>query len=518
MAIVKDERELSTFDDKDEWMLGEDIPEMDLYFAQIWTRSFVNAMENSAGINYRKVLGVNEGLRYHFYYGKEDCHKFTMHVLSKILDTNGEFGDEINRKIRGRSDALVKNAKDTYEKDLSKLPNEDLWHLYKEQYDLHTSLYEYGWLSNATDMFFPEFTGKLLGYLKTKTKDEGEANTYLVILTAPEEETIATKETRDFLEIAIKIQNDAETAALFAKQYDLITQMISPMLREEINAHWKRYRHLKFMYHGVEQSQKEYYEHIKEFMAFGKSASKELLKVEEDFNEKKSRKEKLLLELRVDPFHAHLFKIFGEFMVTKWYRRNSQILALYHIQKLLLEIGKRFKLSIDKVRCILYDEMEKLLSGGEIDPIELSERFKFSVLWVEKGRDFICTGEKARKIAALVERTDFDMDVKELRGQCASLGYAKGRVRITQGAKDLHKMQKGDILVAYATDPDIVPAMKKAGAIITEQGGVTCHAAIVSRELGIPCVIGTKIATKVLKDGEMVEVDATRGIIRRLTK
>jgi len=77
-------------------------------------------------------------------------------------------------------------------------------------------------------------------------------------------------------------------------------------------------------------------------------------------------------------------------------------------------------------------------------------------------------------------------------------------------------MRPGDILVSHMTDPEIVVAMKKAGAIITDMGGITCHAAIVSRELGIPCVIGTKIATKVFKDGDEVEVDATKGVVRKL--
>ena len=73
-------------------------------------------------------------------------------------------------------------------------------------------------------------------------------------------------------------------------------------------------------------------------------------------------------------------------------------------------------------------------------------------------------------------------------------------------------------MVSIATNPDIVPAMKKAGAIVTEQGGITSHAAIVSRELRTPCVIGTKIATKVLKDGMVVEVDANKGIVKILGK
>ena len=98
------------------------------------------------------------------------------------------------------------------------------------------------------------------------------------------------------------------------------------------------------------------------------------------------------------------------------------------------------------------------------------------------------------------------------------MGKATGKVRIIIRPGDMHKMSKGDILVSIATDPDIVSAMKKAAAIVTEQGGVTSHAAIVSRELNIPCVIGTKIATKVLKDGDLIEVDASKGIIKILKR
>jgi pyruvate,water dikinase len=95
-------------------------------------------------------------------------------------------------------------------------------------------------------------------------------------------------------------------------------------------------------------------------------------------------------------------------------------------------------------------------------------------------------------------------------------GLVRGAVKIILNPTDMAKMKQGDVLVAIATNPDVVPAMKKAAAIVTEQGGVTCHAAIVSRELGIPCVIGTKIATRVLKDGDEVEVDAARGIVKKL--
>ncbi len=100
-----------------------------------------------------------------------------------------------------------------------------------------------------------------------------------------------------------------------------------------------------------------------------------------------------------------------------------------------------------------------------------------------------------------------------LEGTPASPGFATGPVKVLKSAKEISKIRKGDILVAPMTSPDFVPAMKKALAIVTDEGGATSHAAIVSRELGIPCVVGTKIATKTLIEGMHVSVDGSEGQI-----
>ena len=91
-----------------------------------------------------------------------------------------------------------------------------------------------------------------------------------------------------------------------------------------------------------------------------------------------------------------------------------------------------------------------------------------------------------------------------------------GKISYLKSAKENKKIKKGEILLVSNTTPDFMPAISKAAAIITNEGGLTCHAAIVSRELKIPCIVGTKIATQVLKDGDMVEVDASKGIIKKL--
>jgi pyruvate,water dikinase len=99
------------------------------------------------------------------------------------------------------------------------------------------------------------------------------------------------------------------------------------------------------------------------------------------------------------------------------------------------------------------------------------------------------------------------------RGLPASPGIAFGKARIILDVKQAKDFQKGDILVTKMTDPDWVPIMKIASAIVTDEGGMTSHAAIVSRELGIPAVVGTGNATKVIKDGQEITVDAMRGIV-----
>jgi pyruvate,water dikinase len=101
--------------------------------------------------------------------------------------------------------------------------------------------------------------------------------------------------------------------------------------------------------------------------------------------------------------------------------------------------------------------------------------------------------------------------VQILSGIPASPGTATGTVKITHHGSEIDKVRDGDVLVAEMTTPAFVPAMKRAVAIVTDRGGITCHAAIVSREMGVPCVVGAVEATSVLKDGQLITVDGSQG-------
>lgn len=109
--------------------------------------------------------------------------------------------------------------------------------------------------------------------------------------------------------------------------------------------------------------------------------------------------------------------------------------------------------------------------------------------------------------------------IREIKGLAANPGFTRGTVKIILDVSlDSHKFNNGDILVTSMTRPEFISFMKRASAFITDEGGITCHAAIISRELGKPCIIGTKIATQILKDGDIIEVDANKGIIKIINK
>jgi pyruvate,water dikinase len=161
------------------------------------------------------------------------------------------------------------------------------------------------------------------------------------------------------------------------------------------------------------------------------------------------------------------------------------------------------------------DEIIKLAKIA--DKLQKHYYFPQDIEWAkEKDKLFIVqtrpvtTVKEAKKKASSDYKT---ADAPILTGAGASPGIGTGAVRILKSPKEINKVKDGDVLVAPMTSPDYVPAMKKASAIITDEGGQTSHAAIVSRELGIPCVVGTKEATHVLKDESIVTVDGSRGFV-----
>ncbi|AEG19037.1 phosphoenolpyruvate synthase [Methanobacterium paludis] len=170
--------------------------------------------------------------------------------------------------------------------------------------------------------------------------------------------------------------------------------------------------------------------------------------------------------------------------------KNKRVLSPYEIAN-LTELGKR---------------------------IQDHYQFPQDTEWaIEKGKIFLL---QSRPVTTL-GKTARESESKESEGERiivtkglgASPGMASGAVKIVKNPDELDKIELGDIMVTVMTTPDMVPAMKRASGVITDEGGVTCHAAIVSRELGIPSVVGTGDATKILKENSVVTLDGRKGFV-----
>ena len=180
--------------------------------------------------------------------------------------------------------------------------------------------------------------------------------------------------------------------------------------------------------------------------------------------------------------------------------------SLTYINKI---ISKKFKIDTQNIL------LNEFLNNTIPDKVKLKTRKKG---WVyHKGNIFFnikkyCEDNKIQIINPTKKHGD------TINGSIACKGFAKGRARVIFELSELNKVKKGDIIVTPMTTPEMILALKKASAIITDEGGITCHAAIVSRELRIPCVIGTVNATKLISDNDLLEVDANKGIVKIIEK
>ena len=223
-------------------------------------------------------------------------------------------------------------------------------------------------------------------------------------------------------------------------------------------------------------------------------------------------------ELKITAADLDYLKMAKRFVYIKDARDDFRRESVYYSLILFKEIADRMGFSAEDISFFQEQEIIDFLSGGEtVSKDIISGRKKGYVIYLSKNKKPICLqGSNVSKVLKLFKLVSGDEETSQITGMVASKGLARGRVAIVRGVKDLGKVKEGDVLVAVTTHPDYVPAMRRAVAIVTDEGGVTSHAAIVAREFGLPCIVGTKQATKVLKDNNLVEVNAEEGWVKKI--
>jgi phosphohistidine swiveling domain-containing protein len=236
--------------------------------------------------------------------------------------------------------------------------------------------------------------------------------------------------------------------------------------------------------------------------------------------------EKVLTKIELIEFFTQLIQMWSWFECLYW------MIGYYEQKELplddLLALRKELEYLAPGVAAVFRNTLKSLFPNKSdfIDVIAYKEAVsehlpsdkilnqRLDSFAVADGRLFNNFDEVVKEFGIVVKEVKINTDF--LTGQTAYKGRVKGRVKIIRKREDMKGFETGEVIVASATTPDFMPIMKICSAIISEQGGVISHASITSRELKIPCIVGVKGATQVLKDGDEVEVDADEGVVKIL--
>ncbi len=236
----------------------------------------------------------------------------------------------------------------------------------------------------------------------------------------------------------------------------------------------------------------------------------------------------VLKELGIKGKDLELVNIAHEFSYIKDLRDDYRRIGVYNVRPFMAEIARRMDMKTEDIGFLRSGEILGFIDAGINTPAsdafreEIDMRKKGFMMYMEDDKVIVSADKKdieqlkAKYGFSSKPATSQHAGSSEIYGVRASLGKARGIARIVLSAEDLGKVKKGDVMIAITTHPDFVPAMNRACAIVTDEGGMTSHAAIVSREMRKPCIVGTKNATKLLKDGDIVEVDAEKGVVKKI--
>lgn len=444
-----------------------------LKYTFLWAEENYNYYELSPilsnyGVRSKKRwgYGINNGITFgkdfhaEFYLPEEEL-KAEAENWYKFLTNKNKWGLYL-KSIESSGAEVLSEIKKLITTDLSMLSAEELWELY----DLYGI--KLGKLFNCYIVSQPHRVAKLenelLAFLKRKNVDDTAR--YFSLLTAPPVKII-------FSPLGNKLFTGS-FAELVGKEGSIIDKSLIG----------------KKMYHEEQAENQE--------------------------------KQKMLAELKLPQKIKQIIEILSILGHERFKMRFVWMPALYYGELFLIEFKRRYHINKSELRAYDTDELERLIRFGEkINQKVISARKKGFLKHLQDGQIHTYRGLEAQKVLDLLvskkEKTT------ELFGMVASKGHAVGKVIILsyrhskEHSAKMKKMQDGDIIITEMTRPNIITACEKAGAIVTDEGGILCHAAIVSRELGMPCVIGTKEATSSFKEGDYVEVDANNGKVKKIS-
>ncbi len=329
-----------------------------------------------------------------------------------------------------------------------------------------------------------------------KAKDPKKAQEWYDIVMTPVKESEYIEERKSLLKIA--------------QTYNKTKKDIE----EDLKKHVERFSFLKQKDMFMEFFDEEYYfQKIREIQ----TPEEELAVLEKETKKKENNFAKIVDVWKDNELVQLLFKTTNEAVYFRTWRTERFSQSSYYLIPLFQEIAIRLGLETEKdVVYLLPDELISLLKNNQQADKACIERRKkgFTYMTFGSNETLILDGDEAIKSLGHLKLADHTEEI--IKGTPAFKGSVQGKVTLITKREQWPSIQHAEILVIHTTTPDIVPYLKNIKAIVTEEGGILSHASVISREMKIPCVIGTKVATKAFKDGDIVEVDAEKGIVKKI--
>ena len=344
----------------------------------------------------------------------------------------------------------------------------------------------------------------------------------LNLLITPPKFSYPQKERLEFLKIVSYIQSSSSLRKLFYYNSDFIRKNLSDYKKLDnfLKIHIQKFSWLSFGVFGPSLlNENSLIKKIK------KSLRRPVRKQFKDYlgfsKEVRSKQKILKNRLRLTPEEWGFFRMMQQLSLLVDERKKIVFSSCIYLSYLLKELGKRLGVPKMYLYCLIHREIDNFLDSKKKNRLVrlLRERIRFSLVIGRNGEMQVLVREPALSYyLGKIKKTTKGKTKEErlIKGIVASPGTTKGKAKIVLSDKEIFKIKKNDILVTPMTTPEYASIFNKISAIITDEGGITCHAAIVSRELSLPCIIGTKVATQVLKDGNLIELDTNRGVVKIL--
>jgi phosphohistidine swiveling domain-containing protein len=488
-------------------------------------------IEKINGTKVKKAFVFFDHDHMYMYYDSASANQVGENFLKKLLKEKNFYKLTIKNIYKYSEELMDFCQKVDNIKDFGRLSDKNLLKIYEEYMRRLRTLRLWGWVPSSLDgMERAYLSDHLLEQLRSyleKRKRASKLNSYYSLLTSSEKKSEVQTEELARLDLLLKIDKNSrkkEIYILIRKKDQERMKERFPAIQKLLQQHLHDFGWLTYSYSGPVMDMEYLLRSLTENLKEGNIINQKK-KIIDHYKNIKQKKREIVQKLSLPKDMTYIFTVASEFMFIKDYRKGIYQQSYVSMDKIIGEIAKRLDIPAKGIKYMVIDEIREALLGRQMNKYRkiVSERIKRCCYVAQNGEIRVYEGKKADKMLADVQAVaqknkESQGNIEELRGMVAYPGKVRGIVKIVLEEKDVAKITGGEILVSSATNPDLIIAMKKAGAFVTDTGGIISHAAIVSRELKKPCVVGTKIATHVLKDGDEVEVDAEKGIVKIIKK